>query len=116
MTRKSVHPYHQPAGGWGALKALSEALLEQGIPVKGAATLARMNQPQGFDCPGCAWPDPKHTSSFEFCENGGKAVAWEATAKRCTPEFFAEHTVTELSGWGDYELEMVGRLTHPDGL
>ena len=113
MTRKSVHPYHQPAGGWGALKALSEALLEQRIPVKGAATLARMNQPQGFDCPGCAWPDPKHTSSFEFCENGGKAIAWEATAKRCTPEFFAEHTVTELSGWGDYELEMVGRLTHP---
>ena len=72
-----------------------------------------MNQPEGFDCPGCAWPDPKHTSSFEFCENGGKAVAWEATAKRCTPEFFAAHTVTELASWSDYELEMVGRLTHP---
>jgi molybdopterin-dependent oxidoreductase alpha subunit len=72
-----------------------------------------MNQPEGFDCPGCAWPDPKHTSSFEFCENGGKAIAWEATAKRCTPEFFAAHSVTELSGWSDYELEMVGRLTHP---
>jgi molybdopterin-dependent oxidoreductase alpha subunit len=113
MTTKSVRPYHEPAGGWGALKALSEALLVQRIPVKGAATLARMNQPQGFDCPGCAWPDPKHTSSFEFCENGGKAVAWEATSKRCTPEFFAEHTVTELESWGDYELEMVGRITHP---
>ena len=94
MTRKSVHPYHQPAGGWGALKALSEALLEQRTPREGRGNAARMNQPQGFDCPGCAWPDPKHTSSFEFCENGGKAVAWEATAKRCTPEFFAAHTVT----------------------
>ena len=90
--------YDNPAGGWGALKALGERLVEQGIPVKGAATLLRMNQPEGFDCPGCAWPDPKHTSSFEFCENGGKAVAWEATAKRCTPEFFAAHTVTRAFG------------------
>jgi molybdopterin-dependent oxidoreductase alpha subunit len=111
--RKSVHPYHHPAGGWGALKALGEHLIEQRIPMKGAATLGCMNQPEGFDCPGCAWPDPKHTSSFEFCENGAKAVAWEVTAKRCTPEFFADHTVSELSGWSDYDLEMVGRLTHP---
>jgi molybdopterin-dependent oxidoreductase alpha subunit len=110
---KSIRRYDEPAGGWGALKALSEHLVEQDIVAKGATTLLRMNQPQGFDCPGCAWPDPKHTSSFEFCENGGKAVAWEATAKRCTPEFFAAHTVTELAGWSDYELEMVGRLTHP---
>ena len=105
--------YPEPAGGWGALKALSEALLVQRAPLKGAATLSRMNQPEGFDCPGCAWPDPKHTSSFEFCENGGKAIAWETTSKRCTPEFFAEHTVTELASWNDYDLEMVGRLTHP---
>ncbi|WP_127375512.1 FdhF/YdeP family oxidoreductase, partial [Mesorhizobium sp. M7A.F.Ca.CA.004.06.1.1] len=92
---------------------LGEHLVEQDIAIKGATTLLRMNQPLGFDCPGCAWPDPKHTSPFEFCENGGKAVAWEVTAKRCTPEFFAAHTVTELSTWSDYELEMVGRLTHP---
>jgi anaerobic selenocysteine-containing dehydrogenase len=111
--QKAIRPYHHPAGGWGALKAVSEHLLEQHIPIKGAATLGCMNQPEGFDCPGCAWPDPKHTSSFEFCENGAKAVAWEATAKRCTPEFFAEHSVTELSRWSDYDLEMVGRLTHP---
>ena len=109
--RKRIRPYDEPAGGWGALKALGEHLVEQGIPVKGATTLLSMNQPQGFDCPGCAWPDPKHTSSFEFCENGGKAVAWEATAKRCGPEFFAEHTVGELAGWSDYDLEMAGRLT-----
>ena len=110
---KRIRAYDEPAGGWGALKALGEHLVEQRIPVKGATTLLRMNQPQGFDCPGCAWPDPKHTSSFEFCENGGKAVAWETTANRCGPEFFAEHTVTELAGWSDYALEMAGRLTHP---
>ena len=111
--RKAIRPYHHPAGGWGALRALSEHLIEQHIPVRGAATLRCMNQPEGFDCPGCAWPDPKHTSSFEFCENGAKAVAWEATSKRCTPEFFATHSVAELSEWSDYQLEMVGRLTHP---
>jgi molybdopterin-dependent oxidoreductase alpha subunit len=111
--RKTIRPYRHPAGGWGALKAVSEHLIEQHIPLKGAVTLGCVNQPAGFDCPGCAWPDPKHTSSFEFCENGAKAVAWEATSKRCTPEFFASHSVTELLGWGDYQLEMVGRLTHP---
>lgn len=112
-TEKPVRPYDGPAGGWGALRAMGTALIKQDIPVKGMATLAHMNQPEGFDCPGCAWPDPKHTSSFEYCENGGKAVAWEATSKRCTPAFFAEHSVEELSRWSDYDLEMAGRLTHP---
>jgi molybdopterin-dependent oxidoreductase alpha subunit len=111
--KESIRPYHEAAGGWGALRATRKALTEQGIAVSGGATLLRMNQPEGFDCPGCAWPDPKHTSSFEFCENGAKAVAWEATAKRCTPEFFAAHSVTELESWDDYALEMQGRLTHP---
>ncbi len=110
---KSIRPYHQPAGGWGALKAMGTALVEQHIAVSGMATLARMNQPDGFDCPGCGWGEPKHTSPFEYCENGGKAVAWEATTKRCTPEFFAAHTVRELARLSDYELEMEGRLTHP---
>jgi molybdopterin-dependent oxidoreductase alpha subunit len=110
---KGIRPYNEPAGGWGALKAVGEALAGQGIPIRGAGTLLRMNQPEGFDCPGCAWPDPKHTSSFEFCENGAKAVAWEATAKRCTPDFFAAHSVSELEAWSDYDLEMQGRLTHP---
>lgn len=62
--RKAITTYHQPAGGWGALKAVAEALDEQGIVVKGSASLLRINQPEGFDCPGCAWPDPKHTSSI----------------------------------------------------
>jgi molybdopterin-dependent oxidoreductase alpha subunit len=110
---KTIRPYHQPAGGWGALKAMGTALIEQDIPVMGMALLSHMNQPGGFDCPGCGWADPKHTSPFEYCENGGKAVAWEATAKRCTPEFFAANTVSELEAMTDFELEMQGRLTHP---
>ena len=113
MSKPKIRPYTDPAGGWGALEATGKALVEQNVAISGAATLLRMNQPRGFDCPGCAWPDPKHTSPFEFCENGAKAVAWEATAKRCTPEFFAAHTVAELAGWSDYDLEMQGRLTHP---
>ena len=113
MTKPAIRSYTSPAGGWGALEATARALTEQAIPLQGSATLLRMNQPTGFDCPGCAWPDPKHTSSFEFCENGAKAVAWEATAKRCTPDFFAAHTVAELERWSDFELEMQGQLTHP---
>ena len=113
MTKPTIRSYNGPAGGWGALEAVGKVLAGQGVAIKGSATLSRMNQPEGFDCPGCAWPDPKHTSVFEWCENGAKALAWEATTKRCTPEFFAAHTVSELSAWSDYDLEMVGRLTHP---
>ena len=83
------------------------------MPITGARTLLKANQPDGFDCPGCAWGDPAHGSSFEFCENGVKAVAWEATEKRATPAFFAAHTVSELRRMSDYELERHGRLTHP---
>jgi molybdopterin-dependent oxidoreductase alpha subunit len=108
-----VHHYDGPAGGWDALAAVASALRGQEVIVDGVKTLLRTNQPDGFDCPGCAWPDPKHTSSFEFCENGAKAVTWEATSKRTTPEFFAVHPVSELRGWSDYALEDEGRLTHP---
>ncbi|HRN83232.1 MAG TPA: FdhF/YdeP family oxidoreductase [Hyphomicrobium sp.] len=101
------------AGGWGALKSCGKKLLASGAPLSGAAAMLKANQPDGFDCPGCAWGDPEHGSSFEFCENGVKAVAWEATDKRVGPSFFARHTVRELSTWTDYELERQGRLTHP---
>ena len=101
------------AGGWGALKSCGKKLLASGAPLSGAATMLKANQPDGFDCPGCAWGDPEHGSSFEFCENGVKAVAWEATDKRVGPSFFARHTVSELRTWTDYELERQGRLTHP---
>jgi molybdopterin-dependent oxidoreductase alpha subunit len=108
-----IESYDAPAGGWGALKAVAESLSRQQIVAQGAATLLKVNQPDGFDCPGCAWPDPRHTSSFEFCENGAKAVTWESTAKRLTPSFFASHTVSELWNWRDHDLENQGRLTHP---
>jgi molybdopterin-dependent oxidoreductase alpha subunit len=108
-----VENYTGAAAGWGALKAVADALRGQMAVGKETHGLLTMNQPHGFDCPGCAWPDPKHTSSFEFCENGAKAVSWEATAKRTTPEFFAAHTVSELWGWQDFDLENEGRLTHP---
>ncbi|MBW8812671.1 MAG: FdhF/YdeP family oxidoreductase [Caulobacterales bacterium] len=108
-----VRAYSGPAGGWGALKAVGEALADQKTVVEGGATLLRANQPEGFDCPGCAWPDPKHTSSFEFCENGAKAVAWEATTKRATPELFAATPLSELWTWSDHALEDAGRLTQP---
>jgi molybdopterin-dependent oxidoreductase alpha subunit len=108
-----IREYDHSAGGWDALQAVAVALRRQEVVIKGAETLLRNNQPDGFDCPGCAWPDPKHTSSFEFCENGAKAVTWEATDKRAPPEFFAEHMVAALWDWTDHALEGQGRLTHP---
>jgi molybdopterin-dependent oxidoreductase alpha subunit len=110
---KGVTPYRRPAGGWGALRAVADALADQQTVLEGGRTLLSANQPDGFDCPGCAWPDPKHTSSFEFCENGAKAVAWEATAKRATPEAIGASTVSQLRTWSDHALEDLGRLTEP---
>lgn len=108
-----VGPYGGPAGGWGALQAVARALRSQMSLKSDTRIMLRVNQPDGFDCPGCAWPDPRHGSSFEFCENGAKAVAWEATAKRTDPDFFAAHPVSELWQWTDFALEDQGRLTHP---
>ena len=109
----SDKPNDAPAGGWGALHATAKALREESAILKGGKSLLSMNQPDGFDCPGCAWPDPKHTSSFEFCENGAKAVAWETTKKRVAREFFATWTVSELERQSDHWLEDQGRLTEP---
>ena len=108
-----IKPYNDPAGGWGALKATAKAVREQMDLAEAPALLLRTNQPLGFDCPGCAWPDKEHASTFQFCENGAKAVTWEATNKRVPPEFFAAHTVSELLDRSDYALENEGRLTHP---
>ena len=114
MSEKPIfQPNDAPAGGWGALHATAKALREESAILKGGKSLLSMNQPDGFDCPGCAWPDPKHTSSFEFCENGAKAVAWETTKKRVTREFFAAWTVGELERQSDHWLEEQGRLTEP---
>ncbi|CAN7666438.1 FdhF/YdeP family oxidoreductase [Caballeronia sp. LjRoot34] len=108
-----IRPYEGPAGGWGALRATAQAIRTQMESIKAPITLIRTNQPDGFDCPGCAWPDKEHRSTFQFCENGAKAVTWEATTKRVPPEFFASNTVTSLLQKTDYELEDMGRLTHP---
>jgi len=108
-----IQRYDAPAGGWGALKATAQAVADQMRIAEAPVLLLRTNKPDGFDCPGCAWPDKAHTSTFQFCENGAKAVTWEATKKRVTPEFFAAHTVTELLTWSDHKLEDAGRLTHP---
>ena len=105
--------YHAPAGGWDALKATAVALKREQVLLSGTKTLLKSNQHDGFDCPGCAWPDPKHTSTFEFCENGAKAVAWESTSKRVAPDFFAAHTVAQLWTQADHWLEGQGRVTHP---
>jgi molybdopterin-dependent oxidoreductase alpha subunit len=106
-------PYSPPAGGWGGLHATAKALREQSIILRGSSALLAMNHPKGFDCPGCAWPDACHASSFEFCENGAKAVAFELTKRRVTREFFAKHSVRELDQQSDYWLEEQGRLTEP---
>jgi hypothetical protein len=115
MTKKDVPgigEYGGPAGGWGALQAVAKAIRGQ-MTARDTTILLQVNQPEGFDCPGCAWPDPRQGSSFEFCENGAKAVSWEATNKRVTPEFCARHRVGELFEWEDFTLEWEGRLAYP---
>ena len=105
--------YHHPAGGWGAANATAKVLLEQSVVAKGSRALLAMNQPGGFKCPSCAFPDPACKKTLEFCENGAKALAHEATKFRVTRDFFARHTVAELMAQSDYWLEMQGRLTEP---
>ncbi|WP_171956474.1 FdhF/YdeP family oxidoreductase [Stenotrophomonas maltophilia] len=106
-------PYNQPAGGWGAAGATAKVLLQQSVIGKGSKALLAMNQPGGFKCPSCAFPDADERRKLEFCENGAKALAWEATEFRAGRELFARHTVTELMAQTDYWLEMQGRLTEP---
>ena len=113
-TRPRIQEYHEPAGGWGAALATGAVLWEQGVLLKSGAALFFMNKPGGFKCPSCAWPDPPpHSDPLVFCENGAKALAWESTKKRATPEFFAQYSVIELARQSDYWLEQQGRITHP---
>ena len=106
-------PPRVAAGLQSVLKAAEVTLKEPGL-VRGIAALSRLNQFDGIDCPGCAWPDPDHDRSLnEYCENGVKAIAEEATSKRCTPEFFRSWSVTDLSLQSDYWLGHQGRLTTP---
>jgi molybdopterin-dependent oxidoreductase alpha subunit len=101
------------AGGVPAvMSTMSYALRETGV-TRALKVLAAVNQPTGFDCPSCAWPDPERTSVVEFCENGARAVLDEATKKRVGPEFFARHSLSELSSKADAWLNAQGRITHP---
>ncbi|MEM1109945.1 MAG: FdhF/YdeP family oxidoreductase [Planctomycetota bacterium] len=104
---------HHAAGGWGALISTMKHVGAQDGKVQIAKSLLNLNQADGFDCPGCAWPEPKDRSRFEFCENGAKAVAWEATKNKVGPEFLAQYDVATLHQETDYWLERQGRLTHP---
>ena len=100
------------AGIPAATSSLFHGLRKMGA-IKTVKTLTTVNQPAGFDCPGCAWPDPEHSSAFEFCENGAKAVADEAMKGGVNPKFFAKYTVQELSQKSDFWLNNQGRITHP---
>lgn len=106
-------PYDKPAGGWPAVTTGLKHMLRQKATLATTRALLRVNQPDGFDCPGCAWPEPDDPSATEFCENGMKAVAWEATSKTVGLDFFAKHPVAQLREKTGHWLEGQGRLTHP---
>jgi molybdopterin-dependent oxidoreductase alpha subunit len=106
-------PYEHPAGGWGSAKAVASILSEERALVHGPGVLMKQNKPDGFACVSCSWAKPADPHLFEFCENGAKATAWEITTRRADAGFFEKHTVSELAGWNDLELEQVGRLTVP---
>ena len=104
---------HKAAGIEAITQSMEHITRESGF-VRGNQILLQLNQKDGFDCPGCAWPDPSDKRSrFEYCENGAKAVAEETTLKRVTPEFFAQHSLTEIASWDDMTIGKSGRLTHP---
>ncbi|NMR28225.1 FdhF/YdeP family oxidoreductase [Crystallibacter degradans] len=105
-------PKSWAAGIPGVVHSMQPALKHMGVD-RSRKTLLAMNQKDGFDCMSCAWPDPDHRKPFEYCENGAKAVTWEATPVTIATEFWAEHTVEELRGRSEYWLGMQGRLTEP---
>ena len=106
-------PYKGPAGGWGALISVAQAWLTSDNALKNLRIMLKTNQNGGFDCPGCAWGDSPEKGMVMFCENGAKAVNWEATKRRVDAKFFARHSVTSLLEQSDYWLEYQGRLTEP---
>lgn len=115
LTGLKIKKPKKVAGGRGAINSSVKHIAEEMGLAKGTSALLKMNQFTGFDCPGCAWPDPDDKRSLlgEYCENGAKALAEEATIKRVDPIFFAEHSVEDLGKWSDYELGKSGRLTYP---
>lgn len=111
MTKK-IKPYQGPAGGWGALSSTTRFVFGSKQPAANIRNLLRANQVKGFDCPGCAWGD-EQGKHFSFCENGAKAISWEATTKQVTPAFFRQHSLNQLQRQSDYFLEYQGRIEQP---
>ena len=110
---KVTDPKSYAAGREGIAAAMKHSFKEMGV-VRAMTTLLHMNQKEGFDCPSCAWPDPEKPSKIgEYCENGAKALADEATTSHIGAKYFEEHSVEELSLRSDYELNALGRLTEP---
>lgn len=108
-----VSPPKKWAAGVPAVgHALDYAVRQSGVR-RTALSLLSLNQAGGIDCPGCAWPDPKRRHRNEYCENGAKHIADEATTSRVTREFFAEHSIAELDGMSDMWLNQQGRLSEP---
>lgn len=104
---------NRAAGGAAAVwSSLRHTSAKSGL-LRGTKALLRINQEDGFDCPGCAWPDPEHRSTVEFCENGAKAVAHEADIRKVDAAFFAKHSITSLRAQTDFWLEDQGRLVEP---
>jgi len=102
-----------PAGGWGSAKTSAFLLWNEQVLLKASRAILHQNKPDGYACVSCSWAKPAHPHAIEACENGIKATAWEITAKRTPPEFFARHTIAELLNWSDRDLEGEGRLTEP---
>lgn len=113
QTDPDMIDYDGSAGGWGSVRGIVQTMAREMSSPGALATLRTQNKTGGFMCTSCAWGKPKHPHAFEFCENGAKATLWELTTHRCTPDFFAKHSVTELRTWNDHDLESEGRLTHP---
>ncbi|MEW1634913.1 FdhF/YdeP family oxidoreductase [Streptomyces sp. NPDC093801] len=108
-----VGPPRRAAAGLPAIGHTLKIANDQMGVLRTAQTLLKVNQKNGFDCPGCAWPEGDKRHTAEFCENGAKAVAEEATLRRVTPAFFAEHPLAELAERSGYWLGQQGRITHP---
>jgi len=111
--RVRYKPYDPPTGGWGSVKSLIKHSTRQRAVSSAVGLIRDHNKTGGYMCTSCAWAKPAKAHAAEFCENGAKATFWDLTSKRTTPEFFARHTVSELLGWSDYDLENEGRLTYP---
>ncbi|ASK35403.1 CbbBc protein [Alcanivorax sp. N3-2A] len=111
--RLRFKPYKGPAAGWGALRAVTDHWFESKQPFKNLYAMVKTNKSNGFDCPGCAWGESPEGGIIKFCENGAKAVNWEATSRRVNAAFFDQYSVADLLKQDDYWLEFQGRLTEP---